>query len=278
MKLGIRAHDINQTNPIELANSLENHHLEFIQLVLNKAFPNLPSNHLSIDLVNHIIEPFKQKSINIALLGAYFNPVHSDFEKVKANIKRFKEHLKYASYFNTRYVATETGSYNDDKWTYNPKNHTEEAYLKVKTIVQELVISAKEYNATVLIEGAYNHVIYNPYLLKRLIDDINSPHLKVIVDLFNYLNIDNYHQYKTIFETCLNLLKDNIVVFHMKDFIIQDNKLVQVGLGEGIIDFDYIIVNILKAHQDAYLILEGITGYDIKTSINLLKSLEKKYE
>lgn len=34
------------------------------------------------------------------MLGAYFNPVHSNKELVKDNIERFKEYLGYTKDFN----------------------------------------------------------------------------------------------------------------------------------------------------------------------------------
>jgi sugar phosphate isomerase/epimerase len=76
-----------------------------------------------------------------------------------------------------------------------------------------------------------------------------------------------------IFETCLNLLRDDIVIFHLKDFIVQNEKLVQVGLGQGLMDFPKIIRRIQEVKPEAYLIFEGVTGEDIKTSYDYIKSL-----
>ena len=61
------------------------------------------------------------------------------------------DHLKKAAKFGTKYVATESGSYNDDKWTYNPKNQTEEGYQDTMKVFHELVKVAKEYNSVILI-------------------------------------------------------------------------------------------------------------------------------
>lgn len=276
MKIGIRAHDIKKTNSVELIEQLHEHNLNYIQLVLRKAL-NFEGS-LSEAKAKEIFTPFKDNGIEVAMLGSYFNPIHSNLEKVNHSILTFKEHLKYASSFGTKFVGTETGSYNDDKWTYNPKNHTEEAYQKVRTIVKDLVLYAQQVNSIVVIEGAYNHVIHHPTLLKRLVDEINSPHLKVTIDIYNYLNIQNHQQHREIFDTCLNLLKDDIVIFHLKDYIVKDGKLFQVGLGQGLIDYQYIIPKINKHTKDAYLIMEGITGEDINSSINYIKKMRSNNE
>ncbi len=77
-------------------------------------------------------------------------------------------------------------------------------------------------------------------------------------------------------DRALALLKDKISVIHLKDFIVQDGKLKQVGLGSGLMDYPYIMKQI-KAHvPDAVLIFEGITGNDIPTSREFIRRLEDK--
>ncbi|NLL69418.1 MAG: sugar phosphate isomerase/epimerase, partial [Acholeplasmataceae bacterium] len=66
---------------------------------------------------------------------------------------------------------------------------------------------------------------------------------------------------------------DKIKVFHLKDYIIKDNKLVQVGLGQGLIDYPYVINLIKKHNPDAYLIFEGVKYEDMESSLKYIKSL-----
>jgi sugar phosphate isomerase/epimerase len=275
MKIGIRGHDLKADTPEKLAKTAKAHGFSHIQLVLKKSF-GIDIHDLDEEKISKMMEPFRKNDIEIALLGAYFNPVHSDPEYRKTNIAGFKKHLEMARQFGTPYVGTETGSYMDSPWTYHPRNHLEESYLEVREVVRELVGFAEGVGACVLIEGAYNHLIYKPELLRRLLDDIPSDNFWVIVDLYNYLNIENYQNHREILDRALALLKDKISVIHLKDFIVQDGKLKQVGLGSGLMDYPYIMKQI-KAHvPDAVLIFEGITGNDIPTSREFIRRLEDK--
>jgi sugar phosphate isomerase/epimerase len=83
------------------------------------------------------------------MLGAYFNPVHSDKNKVASLTEKFREHLKFMNDFKAGYVGSETGSFNDDKWTYNPLNRTEEAFQEVKRIFKDLAKCAEDNNAKI---------------------------------------------------------------------------------------------------------------------------------
>ena len=211
--------------------------------------------------------------LKVAMLGAYFNPVHSNKELVQKNKEYFIEHLKYASIVGADYVGTETGSYNDDKWTYNPKNQTEEGYQDTMSIFKELAIKAKEYKTTMLMEPAYGHVIFNVDTLKRAINELNNEFVKVTIDLYNLLYIGNYNNYKEIFINALSTFNDNIKIIHLKDFIVDGDKLVQTGLGKGILDYNFIIKSIKKYAPNATLVFEGVVGDDIESSLKLIKSL-----
>src|SRR5574344_2694523 len=108
LKLGIRAHDLaEKKTPEELASILKEHGFSYAQLVMNKAlFP------YSYDpaFVSKVASSLKEKSIQVAMLGAYFNPVHSDPEVVQKGIDNFKANLRIAQAFGHPYVGSETGS------------------------------------------------------------------------------------------------------------------------------------------------------------------------
>lgn len=275
MKISYRAHDYGKCSAIELAKRIGNHDFDGVQLAINKAIEGLTAEPGTINenVAIELKEAFNNEKLQITMLGSYFNPVHSNKELVKKNIAKFKEHLKYASYFGTKYVGTETGSFNDDKWTYNPLNRTEEAFNEVKEILSDLLVTAKEYDIYMAIEGADGHCMFEPKHLKRMFDEINNGYMKIIVDTYNYLNIENYNNHTEIFDECIKLFGDDIVIFHLKDFIVQDGKLVQVGLGQGLMNLNYILPKIKEHCPNANLIFEGIKPVDIETSLKLVRSL-----
>lgn len=273
MKICYRAHDLGKTTAEELAKRVSSHHFDGVQLVLNKAIEGETglAGTLNIEKCQKIKEAFNNEGLEITMLGAYFNPVHSNKELVSSLVEKYKEHLKYAKYFDSLYVGTETGSYNDDKWTYNPLNRTNEAYNEVRRIFTDLANTAKECNAYMAIEGAYGHCMYSPEQLKKLYNDINNGHVKIIVDIFNYLDISNYEEQNEIFEKCIKLFKDEIVIFHLKDFIVEDNKLKQVGLGQGIMNLEYFLPLMKKNCPNATLVFEGVKPSDIDSSMEFIK-------
>ncbi len=272
LKLGIRGHDLPGA-PFktidDFVKSFKQFDLDHLQLVYRKAFRDFEIEpHFLLELSDSL----RNNDIKVAMIGAYFNMIHPDEEKRINGIEYFKQCMESATVFDCALVGSETGSANGDKWTFNEYNHTREAFDRVVETIKGLKRYGNIFKARPIIEGAYAHTVYEPFVLKELID--LSGIEDVTVDVYNYLNIDNYNDADKIFDECLELFKDKIRVFHLKDYNVIDGKLVQCGIGQGIMNWKYYIARIKEELSDATLILEGVTGQDIETSIKYLRGLQ----
>ena len=274
MKIGVRVHDFGKSNAKILAKQAKAVGFDGVQFVINKAIegetgkPGTLNKEKALEFYN----AFKDEGLEIFMLGAYFNPVHSNKDLVKENILKFKEHLSLEHEFHTKYVGTETGSFNDDKWTYNPLNRTEDAYQEDLRIFKDLANYAESVDANIALEGAFGHCMWNPKCLKRLVDEIGSKNVYYIVDIYNYIAIENHMNYKEIFEEALSLFKGKIVLFHLKDYDIIDGNVKQVAIGKGRFDYDYLLKRIKEEAPNAYLIFEGSKPEDMEFSFNFVKN------
>ena len=272
LKLGIRGHDLPGA-PFEsvddFIHSFKQYDLDYVQLVNKKAFKDFNMDpHFIVDTA----EKFQKENIKVAMVGAYFNMIHPDEEKRLNGIEYFKQCMETASVFGCDIVGSETGSANGDKWTYNDYNHTKEAHERVAETVKGLKYYGNSFRCRPVIEGAWAHTVYDPDQLADLIDETQI--FDVTVDVYNYLNIENYRNADAIFDRCLDLFKDKIRIYHVKDFNVVDGKLVQCGIGQGIMNWQYFIPRIMKETPDAVLILEGVTGKDIQPSIEFIRRIE----
>ena len=88
MKIGIRGHDLKADTPEKLAKTAKAHGFSHIQLVLKKSF-GIDIHDLDEEKISKMMEPFRKNDIEIALLGAYFNPCTAT-RIIKTNIAGFK--------------------------------------------------------------------------------------------------------------------------------------------------------------------------------------------
>ena len=247
--------------------------LDGLQLVPYKAYGDIEySPAITDEQAKRIADDIFAVGKKNYLIGAYFNPVHSNKEKVENGIATFKRYLELTSIFGCDVVASETGSFNDDKWTYNPLNRTDGALKTVVETFGGLADYAKKVGAHIAMEGAAGHCCYCVERLSEALTAIGDESVRVVFDLYNYLDDGNYKDYKEILQKGLKTFDGRIHCFHMKDFTLEGGKVRQCNIGAGLFDYDYILSEIRSYDKNAVLVLEGTTGDAIKPSIALIRS------
>ena len=269
-----RTHDLGVKGLDAATQKIKECNIDGVQLVAYKFMDEIKYAPAQLNEQNTALigKTLKEAGIEVGLIGAYFNPVHSDKDKVARCKSIFKEYLKYSKNLGCNIVGSETGSFNDDKWTYNPLNRTEDALNTVIETFSELAAYAKSVGAYVGMEGAAGHVCWNVATLKRAVDAINADNIKIIFDIYNYLDAGNYANYIDILDEGLKTFAGKIHVFHIKDCVFVDGKLKQVAPGKGMFDFDKILGKIKAYDKDATLVLEGTTGDDIVPCIEFIRN------
>lgn len=266
MKLCIRAHDLGVTGIDGIVSRMKALKLDGLQLVCYKAFDDIKYEQGSItpEKAASIGEALKANGIEVPLVGAYFNPVHSNKAKVEGCKNIYKEYLEHCKALGSLNVGSETGSFNDDDWSYNPKNRTDEALQEVVAVFSELCDHAADFGSYVAMEGAAGHVCFDVDTLAKAQKIMNRKNTRVIFDLFNYMDKDNQGDYLDILDRGLDTFGDKILLFHMKDCTFQNGKApVQVPYGTGEMNV-YEILKRIKAHnKDAVLTFEDTTGEHI---------------
>lgn len=276
MKIGIRAHDLGVKGTEAILDRLHCLGIDGVQMVCYKAYDDIAyaPGAITAEKAAAIGKAFADAGRVIPLIGAYFNPVHSNKEKVQRCFSVFTDYLKVANSFGCPFVGSETGSFNDDKWTYHPLNRTEEALQTVVSTFSQLCDIALEYGATVAMEGAAGHVCFDVDTLERAQKLMNRNNTRVIFDLYNYMDASNQGQYLDILEKGLDVFGDRILLFHMKDCkLLSGQNPQQVPLGTGDLDMVQILKRI-KAHDtNSVLMLEGTTGEHIEHAVKTIKEI-----
>jgi sugar phosphate isomerase/epimerase len=276
MKICIRAHDLGVKGTPGILGELNRLGIDGVQMVCYKAYEDIPykSGAITPEKAKAIAGAFSDAGAIIPLIGAYFNPVHSNPEKVAICKGIFGEYLKVAKDMGCNVVGSETGSFNDDKWTYHPRNRTEEALQRVVSTFSELCDIGADYDAVVAMEGAAGHVCYDVDTLERAQKMMNRSNTRVIFDLYNYLDESNQGDYLKILEKGLDVFGDRILLFHMKDCqFINGGKPNQVPFGTGDMDLKTVL-RMIKAHdENAVLTLEGTTGDYIRGAVSTIREI-----
>lgn len=274
MKLCIRAHDLGVTGTEHILQSIDAYGIDGVQMVCYKAYEDVPQlpGAITVQKAASIGKAFADAGKCIPLVGAYFNCVHSNRDKAAMGEQLFKEYLAHCRAMGCNYVGSETGSYSDDPWVYHPRNRTEEAHRAVAETFSRLCDTAAEFGSTVAMEGASGHVCHDVATLQKVRNMIGKP-TKVIFDLFNYLDAENQGSYLNILDRGLETFAGDILLFHMKDCILQNGKApLQTPFGQGGLDLDAILGRIKAYDKNAVLVLEETVAPHIRHAVETIKT------
>lgn len=129
MKICIRAHDLGVKGTQAILERLQALGIDGVQMVCYKAYDDIPylPGGITREKAARIGRDFQKQGMIIPLVGAFFNPVHSNRDKADRCFRIFSDYLRLCRDMGCCAVGSETGSCNDEPWIYHPRNRTPEA-------------------------------------------------------------------------------------------------------------------------------------------------------
>ena len=265
--LGIRAHDYGKMTSKDLSQAVRRDGLGSVQLAVAKAIEGIDdiADILSDHRVKAIGKDFAEAEVAIAVLGCYLNYAHPDKDIRRKNLDVFKAHIAYAPHLKARVVGTETGSLLPD-YSYTPENHTEASYKIFADSLYELLDVAEQTKVNLAVEGVWDHIICSNERMDRLIKDMKSDRLKVILDPVNLLNVNNYKNHDDIVRQSFDLFGDRIQIIHAKDYRVEGKDILEISHGTGIYEYGFLTEMIEEAPEPIDILLENA---DVSNLVNI---------
>ena len=276
MQLGIRLHDTKKLPFEERIADVSELGFKCGHLALAKVINEFPTTDeaLTPGLAMYIKNVFAKNHVDIAVLGCYLNLANPNPEKLAQITHRYMAHLRFASWLGCGVVGTETGAPNET-YTYVPECHGEEALQTFITNLRPVVKYAEQMGVVMAIEPVWKHIVCNPKRARRVLDEIGSPNLQIILDPVNLLDICNYKDQVAIVDEAIDVLGPDVAMVHLKDFVVEDDKLVSVGAGLGQMDYTSVIKFMKERKPFIHATLENTTP---ENNIQVREFIQKLYD
>lgn len=201
MRIGIRAHDIVSDSPQALCRALTQLQVSEIQLVAHKSFPDFRYSEPELQKLRQI---FDQYGIHVAVYGCYIDPL------TKAGQERFHTHIQYARILNSGAIATESAI----GITRLQKDET--VYRDLAEVFRTFALDAEESGVRFAVETVWAHPICSPEKTRRLLEDVASDNLYVILDPDNLAGEENDECGRTLSRKAIELYGSRILAVHWK--------------------------------------------------------------
>ena len=191
----------------------------------------------------------------LPVMGCYVSASDRDPDALAEAKARFKRALSASVTLGAGCVGTETTHF-----TF-PESEREAAYARLLDFTREVCAHAEQVNALVGIEPVALHTLNTPELARRLIADVSSPNLRVILDTANLVTPESTapEAQMEILERALSCFGERICALHVKDGVFgREGKWENRPLGQGVMDWPRLLPR-LRAHNDALCALrEGV--------------------
>ena len=255
MIIGMRGHDFGRMTPQALAAAIRETGFCATQLAFTKAFPPPAAQYMTPEALASIRETFAAQGIAIPVLGCYISASDRDDAVRDAAKASFAASLRASVALGARCVGTETTHFTFDE------SEREPAYARLVDFVRAVVPVAESCGAVVGIEPVAGHTLNTPELTLRLLREVPSEHLRVVLDVANLVTPtttapEAQHE---LLARCLSSFGDKVVVLHVKDGVFDaEGKWQNRPLGEGVMDWAHLLPA-LRAHDDSLCALrEGV--------------------
>ncbi|BCJ95126.1 AP endonuclease [Anaerocolumna cellulosilytica] len=257
MRIGIRAHDMEQAPLEELVANIAKKGFKCTQLALKKAIHdfNVNPEAFSPGMALYIKEIFAQNKVDISVLGCYLNITTPDKAEHVKVMETYKAHIRFASLLGCGMVGTETGAVNA-QYIFEEANHSEEALQILIENVKIVVDYAEKMGVIFAIEPVYSHIMSDIDRTYKVLQAVNSPNLQVIFDPVNVIHYGNYQQQDEIIKGAFELFGKDIAAIHAKDFKVEDNRTISVPSGSGGLNSELLLGLVKKQKPHIHVLLE----------------------
>lgn len=281
MNIGIWSREISADTVEELFQKARDYGFTLMQFdFLSVCDEEVPCEYSS-ELISSIDENAKKYGINIVAVNGTFNMAHPDRAVREDGLRRFEKLAEICKDISCGMITLCTGSRNlESMWVPHPDNDTEEAWKDMTQVMREVIRIADENDVYLGIEPEASNVVNSPERAKRLLEEMDSPRLKIIMDCANLFHKGEAYRenVQRIIGDAFGLLGDYIALAHGKD-INEGPGISFTCAGRGIIDFPFFFSELEKIGYKDGMILHGIKNEnDIPFCVNVIHEFVKEKE
>lgn len=228
-------------------------------------------------VAERITSCFAAEGVRIAAIFGYYNVVDPDVERRRRGEERMDLLIANCKRLGCPVISTETGTLNrTSEWADAPENATEESYVQCRGAFERLVRAAEKSGAVISIEAYWKNVISSVDRAERLLNDVPSPALQVVMDPCNYFRKEELPKMQPILEDMFRRLGKRIAVAHAKDVKAAADGTDLPAAGLGVLDYPLYLRLLAQLDRPIDLILEHLTLPDVPRARDfVLAQMEK---
>jgi sugar phosphate isomerase/epimerase len=271
-KLGFMSYVYMGWSAEDMAENACKHGMTYVQLDPKQKLQVMDDEPFSLARVEKIRSIFEKKGISIVGLSGYTNLLNPNLQKREDKLSQLEKMIDLCSAYGTRYIATETGSLHPtNAWRDYEGNRSPEAWDQLLKTVDRLRSRAVKNGAVLLVEGFALNVLGTAEQAARLMEQLGTDGLGIIMDPFNYLTQDDLTRQDEAMANIFRCIGKYCPIAHAKDTLYDEEGFTTPRVGAGQADW-HVYTALLANHlPELPLILEHAKPEEVEPCLALIR-------
>ena len=272
MNVGIFAKTFARPSLEATLDAVRAHDLDCVQFNLACAgLPTLP-DQIDPGVIERIRAAAAARGITLAAISGTFNMCHPEAAERARNLVRLGVLAGACRPLGVSVITLCTGSRDrQDMWRRHPDNDTPEAWRDMTDCIGQALQIAAAYDVTLAFEPEVANVIDSARKGRRLLDELRSPRLKVVMDAANLFHTGELAHMPQILAEAFELLAGDMILAHAKD-LNHDGEAGHQAAGTGALDYDLYVRLLRGAGYNGPLILHSLDEAQVDPAVAFLRA------
>ena len=271
MELGIFSKHFERPVMEDAFDAVRFHGLTCVQFNFETASLETMPETIDHALCDHIREQMAQRGLSMAAVSGTFNMIHPDLDERRAGVDRLRELIGSCPSLGTSVITLCTGTRDSQRmWNHHPDNASPEAWEDLVASLEAVLPLAEEAGITLAFEPEVANVIDSCQKARRLLDQMGSRRLGVVIDGANIYHEGELPRMRDMLDEAFDVLADDVALAHAKD-LDHDGEAGNLAAGTGLLDYDHYLSLLGQLEAPVPLILHGLEEDQVVDSVAFLR-------
>lgn len=198
--------------------------------------------------------------VELVALSGTANLIHPDPSTREAGLRQVGVVIETARALAIPMVTLCTGTRDPaDPWRHHPGNADPAAWADLRAALEMILPRAEAASIDLGIEPEGGNVVTGAARARRLLDEMASPRLRIVLDPANLFEHGSAGDVRRLVDEAIDRLGPDIAMAHAKDRQ-GDGRIVPAG--RGIVDFDAFLARLQAAGFDGPVVAHGFETQD----------------
>jgi sugar phosphate isomerase/epimerase len=190
-----------------------------------------------------------ESGLSIAAVSGYANPLRPSEAPMGSSFEQLADLIELLPRLDARRIISWSGNCAPELFDDHPDTHTDAARELLHDRIDELLPLLDESEAILLLAPHYRHVLGQPALIAEFCAELNSPYLRVVLDLASLLPPEAWGRQAELIPAAVASLTPYVGMIQLRDVRLRDGQPELCGPGQGKLDYR----RLLRALRDAEL-------------------------